>query len=137
MGTDDARPVLNGVYWTVRSNEMIMVSTDGHRLAKIKQTLNPGDNPWTELERLGDVQVFEQSRRDQVIQRSEGAEILVDHAGTLVHALGEQLEHRVVALEPGVTVDALDGVAGAGLEVALRARDDEPQERGDAHEDQR
>ena len=31
---DDTRPVLGGVYWTARHNELILASTDGYRLAE-------------------------------------------------------------------------------------------------------
>lgn len=40
-------------------------------------TLNPGDNPWTELETLGQVEVHERSTADQVLERARGATVLV------------------------------------------------------------
>jgi DNA polymerase-3 subunit beta len=35
VSTDESRPALNGVLWQTAGDKMIMVSTDGHRLAKI------------------------------------------------------------------------------------------------------
>lgn len=36
--TDETRPALNGVLWQIKRDEMRMVATDGHRLAKIVNT---------------------------------------------------------------------------------------------------
>ena len=35
VSTDETRPALNGVLWQMKKDEMRMVATDGHRLAKI------------------------------------------------------------------------------------------------------
>ena len=48
---------------------MRMVVLDGY-------TLNPGDNPWTELEKLGDLTVYERTAPEDIIERSKGAQIL-------------------------------------------------------------
>ena len=32
-------------------------------------TLNPGDNPWTRLEQLGDVQIFDRTAPEDVVVR--------------------------------------------------------------------
>ncbi len=40
-------------------------------------TLNPGDNPWDELQSLGDVTVYDRTPHDQIIARSAGAEIVL------------------------------------------------------------
>jgi glycerate dehydrogenase len=49
---------------------MRIVVLDGH-------TLNPGDNPWTELETLGEVEVHESTPPEKVVERSRDADILV------------------------------------------------------------
>lgn len=41
------------------------------------ETLNPGDNPWTEIERLGDVQVFDRTGSEMIVERSLGASVLI------------------------------------------------------------
>ncbi len=43
VSNDEMRPTLNGVYWKVQPEEMIMVATDGHRLSKISQKLQADD----------------------------------------------------------------------------------------------
>jgi len=40
-------------------------------------TLNPGDNPWTDLERLGDLTVYDRSPAATVLERATVAEILL------------------------------------------------------------
>ncbi len=40
-------------------------------------TLNPGDNPWTELESLGTVRIYERSTAEEAVQRSQGASVVV------------------------------------------------------------
>jgi glycerate dehydrogenase len=40
-------------------------------------TLNPGDNPWTELERLGELVVFDRTPPELVAERARGSEIVL------------------------------------------------------------
>ncbi len=40
-------------------------------------TLNPGDNPWTSLEALGDVTVYDRTPSEAILERSRGAEVLI------------------------------------------------------------
>ena len=49
---------------------MRIVVLDGH-------TLNPGDNPWDPVARLGDFRVFDRTSREQIVERAGGAEILL------------------------------------------------------------
>jgi glycerate dehydrogenase len=41
------------------------------------QTLNPGDNPWTPLEALGQVETHDRTAEDQIVPRADGADVLV------------------------------------------------------------
>jgi glycerate dehydrogenase len=50
--------------------EMKIVVLDGH-------ALNPGDNSWTELQRLGDLEVFDRSTPAEVSVRAKDADILL------------------------------------------------------------
>jgi DNA polymerase-3 subunit beta len=34
---DETRPALNGVFWSTKGDSMVMVATDGHRLAKVEK----------------------------------------------------------------------------------------------------
>ena len=40
-------------------------------------TLNPGDNSWQAVESLGEVTVYDRTSKDQILQRSAGAQILL------------------------------------------------------------
>ena len=40
-------------------------------------TLNPGDNPWSEVEKLGEFTVYDRSAADQVVERAKDAEIVL------------------------------------------------------------
>ena len=42
VSRDETRPILNGVYWSIEDEGMIMVATDGHRLASFKTSLPNG-----------------------------------------------------------------------------------------------
>ncbi len=39
------------------------------------RTLNPGDNPWTVIERLGELVVYDRTPAGQIVQRAKGAAI--------------------------------------------------------------
>lgn len=40
-------------------------------------TLNPGDNPWTEVEKLGDLTVHDRTPTDKIIERAADAEVVL------------------------------------------------------------
>ena len=40
-------------------------------------TLNPGDNPWTEVEKLGEFALHERTPADRIVERAKGAEVLL------------------------------------------------------------
>ena len=40
-------------------------------------TLNPGDNPWTEVEKLGHVTVHDRTPADKIIERAKGADVIL------------------------------------------------------------
>jgi glycerate dehydrogenase len=54
-------------------------------------TLNPGDNPWDEVARLGDLVVHDRSKRSQVLERATGAEIVVVNKTPMKAEILEQL----------------------------------------------
>lgn len=49
---------------------MKIVVLDGH-------TLNPGDNPWTKVEELGDLTVYDRTPTDKILERAKDAEIIL------------------------------------------------------------
>lgn len=54
-------------------------------------TLNPGDNPWTAVERLGAVTVHDRTPADQIVARARGAEIVLTNKTPLTRETLEQL----------------------------------------------
>src|ERR1019366_624731 len=40
-------------------------------------TLNPGDNPWNDLEKLGDLTVHDRTRKEDFLERTRFADILL------------------------------------------------------------
>jgi len=63
---------------------MRLVVLDGH-------TLNPGDNPWDGLARLGDLTVYDRTPPAQVVERAAGAEIVLTNKTVLDAAALAQL----------------------------------------------
>ena len=54
-------------------------------------TLNPGDNPWTPVEQLGDLTVYDSTQPEQVVERSIEADILLTNKVVLSRAIIDQL----------------------------------------------
>jgi glycerate dehydrogenase len=54
-------------------------------------TLNPGDNPWTELEGLGELAVYDRTPAEQILERARGAEVLLTNKTPLAASTLEQL----------------------------------------------
>ena len=57
---------------------------DGH-------TLNPGDNPWTEIEKLGELTVYPRTPVDQIVERAKDADIILTNKCPLNAATLAQL----------------------------------------------
>ena len=45
-------------------------------------TLNPGDNPWTDVAAQGQLVVFERSAANEIVERARGADICQRSVGT-------------------------------------------------------
>jgi len=54
-------------------------------------TLNPGDNPWTGLEELGELTVHERTEPERLLERCAGADVLVTNKVPLRRETIEQL----------------------------------------------
>jgi glycerate dehydrogenase len=67
-------------------------------------TLNPGDNPWTELERLGDVVVYDRTPPELCVERALGADVILTNKALLGAATLNAL--RAVAKLRGICVTA-------------------------------
>src|SRR5215210_131062 len=49
VSTEESRPILNGVLWELRSEQMRMVATNGHRLAKMQVPIKSSGMPSADL----------------------------------------------------------------------------------------
>lgn len=89
-----------------------LVVLDGH-------TLNPGDNPWTELAALGELVVHPRSRGPEIVERAQGAEVVLTNKtpldaptlaalpalrGICVLATGVNVVDVAAAVARGITV---------------------------------
>ncbi len=54
-------------------------------------TLNPGDNPWDEVQKCGDVTVYDQTSHDQILERSQEADIILTNKTPLTDETLAQL----------------------------------------------
>jgi glycerate dehydrogenase len=54
-------------------------------------TVNPGDLSWSSLEELGDVQIYERSKEDEIVERSKGADLVLVNKVELTAERIEQL----------------------------------------------
>jgi glycerate dehydrogenase len=63
---------------------MTIVVLDGY-------TLNPGDNPWTAVEQLGAVTVYDRTAADEIVARARGAQIILTNKTPLTRETLEQL----------------------------------------------
>lgn len=82
--------------------------------------LNPGDNPWDEIEALGDLVVHDRTAAEQILERSRGAEILLTNKTPLSRETLEQLpELRYVGvLATGYNVVDVAAAGEKGIPVA-------------------
>ncbi len=53
--------------------------------------LNPGDNPWTEIEKLGDLTVHDRTDAPQIVERASGADVVLTNKTPLTAETLEQL----------------------------------------------
>ena len=91
---------------------MKIVVLDGH-------TLNPGDNPWDEVARFGDLTVYERTPQELIVQRCQGVRIVLTNKtplrGDTISALpGLQL---ICVLATGYNVVDLETSARLGIPV--------------------
>lgn len=95
------------------NNPTRIVVLDGH-------TLNPGDNPWTELEKLGHLTVYERTPVEQIVERAKKAEIILTNKTPLSAGTLEQLpELRFISvLATGYNIVDVTAASRLGIPVA-------------------
>jgi len=91
---------------------MRLVVLDGY-------TLNPSDNPWTDLARLGDLTVYDRTRPDQVAARAAGAEIALTNKTKLDAAMIDALPALRFVGVLATGYDVVDVVAARAHGIAV------------------
>src|SRR5436305_3334218 len=79
--------------------------------------LNPGDLSWDALRRLGDVEVFDRTRVDEVLERAAGAEVVFTNKTPLPGYILQQLpELRYIGvLATGYNIVDIDVARARGI----------------------
>ena len=77
------------------------------------KTLNPGDNPWTLLERLGSLQVYDRTTNDQIIARCADATIVLTNKVPFTEATLDQLPNLKFIAVTATGFNIVDTVAAA------------------------
>ena len=82
-------------------------------------TLNPGDNPWDEVARFGDFEVYDRTPHDLVLERSAGAQILLTNKTRLDADTIDRLPELklICVLATGYNVVDLGKAAERGIPV--------------------
>ena len=90
-----------------------IVVLDGH-------TLNPGDNPWDEVGKLGDLTVHDISTVDQVVERAKDADVVLTNKTPMPAEVLEQLPNLkfISVLATGYNVVDVDTARGRNIPVS-------------------
>ncbi len=83
-------------------------------------TVNPGDNPWTELEALGNLTVYDRTEQEEIIQRASNAEIILTNKTLLTDEVISALPKLkfIAVLATGYNVVDLDAASKRRIPVA-------------------
>lgn len=83
-------------------------------------TLNPGDNPWIEVEALGDFTVYDRTPPDKVLERAKDAEIICTNKTVLDKDILDGLPKLrfISVLATGYNVVDLDAARERGIPVS-------------------
>ncbi|WP_321403062.1 D-2-hydroxyacid dehydrogenase [Maridesulfovibrio sp.] len=83
-------------------------------------TLNPGDNPWTELEEICDLSVYDRTSPEQIIKRSLDADIILTNKTLLNADIIKELPKLkfISVLATGYNVVDLEAAAAQGIPVS-------------------
>ena len=77
------------------------------------KTLNPGDNPWAPLERLGSLQVYDRTADDQIVARCADATIVLTNKVPFTEATLDQLPNLKFIAVTATGFNIVDTVAAA------------------------
>ena len=82
-------------------------------------TLNPGDNPWTEIESIGDVTVYGHTAPEEVLDRAAGSPVLVINKVKLPAEKLERLSDAKLIAVTATGFDCVDAAAAKKLGIAV------------------
>jgi glycerate dehydrogenase len=82
-------------------------------------TLNPGDNPWSEIELLGEIAVHDRTPAESVVERSRGAAVLVINKVKLPAGVLEQLPDLKLIAVTATGFDCVDAAAARRLGITV------------------
>ena len=74
-------------------------------------TLNPGDNPWTEVEALGKAEIYDRTPQERIVERSRDADVLIVNKVGLPRAVIDQLPKLKYIAVTATGFDVIDIVA--------------------------
>ena len=83
-------------------------------------TLNPGDNPWDEVEKLGDFTVHDRTPADQIVERAKEANIVLTNKTPLTAETIAQLPNLkfIAVLATGFNVVDVEAARGRDIPVS-------------------
>jgi len=83
-------------------------------------TLNPGDNPWTAIEQLGDVSLYSASDPVEIVARLKDADVAVTNKARMTEGILEQVPNLKFIAVSATGHDCVDSAAAArhGIPVA-------------------
>ncbi len=83
-------------------------------------TLNPGDNPWSEIEKFGQLTVHDRTAESEVVERAHDAEILLTNKTPVSRAAIEQLPRLkyIAVLATGYNVVDVDAARERDIPVS-------------------
>ena len=92
---------------------MKITALDGH-------TLNPGDNPWTVIEALGELTVYDRTQTDQIVERARDADMILTNKVPLSAETLSQLPNLkfISVLATGYNIIDTAACAARGIPVS-------------------
>jgi len=83
-------------------------------------TLNPGDNPWTKIEQLGELTVYDRTSEDQIVERAKDADIILTNKCPLSAETLRQLPNLkfISVLATGFNIIDTKYTASHGIQVS-------------------
>lgn len=83
-------------------------------------TLNPGDNPWTPVEKLGELTVYDRSTPEEALERAQGAAVVLTNKTPITRDMIRALPDLkyIGVLATGYDVIDIDATREAGIVVS-------------------